>query len=175
MKYALQVHNCNLTFAGRGTKTRTRQYLNPMGEAKCTETLADSVVCNAEKRDCLKATMMIDWHSKFITSIDLWIPYCISWLGLFRWSSIYYLLFAGVCKLPMEVGTCIGAFQRFFYDTSMGKCRPFDYGGCRGNQNRFDTLDECQRTCEAIMDDEGQSKAKVYFLRIHALVMHYQC
>jgi hypothetical protein len=29
----------------------------------------------------------------------------------------------------------------------MAKCLPFVYGGCRGNNNRFLTLEECSEMC----------------------------
>ena len=60
-----------------------------------------------------------------------------------------------VCKLPSEAGRCQGDFPRFFYDMDMKKCRQFTYGGCRGNQNNFDTLQECQQFCESVMRDQG--------------------
>ncbi|KHJ95486.1 Kunitz/Bovine pancreatic trypsin inhibitor domain protein [Oesophagostomum dentatum] len=37
---------------------------------------------------------------------------------------------------------------RFWYDNSQQKCVPFIYGGCRGNDNNFETFEQCQEVCE---------------------------
>jgi hypothetical protein len=51
------------------------------------------------------------------------------------------------CAIPFEAGPCNAAFPVFaFVD---GACVPRTYGGCQGNENRFDTLADCQLTCEA--------------------------
>jgi len=46
------------------------------------------------------------------------------------------------------VGDCRGMFPSFSYNKDQGKCEVFNYGGCGGNDNRFDTLDQCQALCE---------------------------
>lgn len=50
--------------------------------------------------------------------------------------------------MNLEVGPCRGVYNRFGYDTSMGRCISFTYGGCRGNQNNFLTENECMQTCQ---------------------------
>ena len=35
----------------------------------------------------------------------------------------------------------------WYYDGSVKECRQFEYGGCEGNENRFNTQFECQATC----------------------------
>ncbi|XP_066985461.1 kielin/chordin-like protein isoform X4 [Macrobrachium rosenbergii] len=54
------------------------------------------------------------------------------------------------CLLPVEEGPCFGALPYFFYNKVTGKCESFTYGGCRGNANRFHSLEECQETCAGI-------------------------
>lgn len=61
--------------------------------------------------------------------------------------------FTAICSLPMNRGPCRGDFERWHYSSSMRKCIPFRYGGCRGNENRFDSEDECRQTCADYMDN----------------------
>jgi len=35
----------------------------------------------------------------------------------------------------------------FYYDAKTEKCKDFVYGGCGGNENRFGSLAECEKTC----------------------------
>ncbi|KAJ7381019.1 hypothetical protein OS493_004614 [Desmophyllum pertusum] len=53
-----------------------------------------------------------------------------------------------VCKLQPEVGRCKGYFPRYFYNHTSGQCDKFIYGGCEGNNNRFHTLELCQKKCQ---------------------------
>ncbi|XP_034239314.1 papilin isoform X2 [Thrips palmi] len=52
-----------------------------------------------------------------------------------------------VCNLPYETGPCRGSAQKWFYDAGVGICREFNYGGCRGNGNRFSSSEECTALC----------------------------
>uniref|UniRef100_A0AAY5ER33 BPTI/Kunitz inhibitor domain-containing protein n=1 Tax=Electrophorus electricus TaxID=8005 RepID=A0AAY5ER33_ELEEL len=36
---------------------------------------------------------------------------------------------------------------RWYYDSAKDACAPFCYGGCEGNDNRFDTEQECISHC----------------------------
>ncbi|MFO7177432.1 MAG: BPTI/Kunitz domain-containing protein [Pseudomonadota bacterium] len=51
------------------------------------------------------------------------------------------------CSLPIEVGPCDGAFPRFAFSEAEGRCVPFSYGGCEGNENNFESLEECEALC----------------------------
>ncbi|KAL0809739.1 hypothetical protein ABMA28_011245 [Loxostege sticticalis] len=52
------------------------------------------------------------------------------------------------CKQPIEPGTCYGYFEVYGYNTTTEKCELFIYGGCEGNDNRYETIGECQQACE---------------------------
>ena len=51
-----------------------------------------------------------------------------------------------ICTLDKEVGVCRARIPRWFYNG--GECVQFFYGGCGGNENNFETLSECEATCE---------------------------
>ncbi len=37
--------------------------------------------------------------------------------------------------------------DRFYFDIDTGRCEHFEYGGCQGNANNFETLQECEEMC----------------------------
>ena len=55
---------------------------------------------------------------------------------------------SGKCYLANSAGSCNNyAKQMFYYDPKWKKCMEFTYGGCLGNMNRFETIQECQESC----------------------------
>ncbi|XP_023940485.2 actinia tenebrosa protease inhibitors-like [Bicyclus anynana] len=48
----------------------------------------------------------------------------------------------GICLLKREPGSCIGHFNRYYYSKKHKQCFRFIYGGCGGNANKFETVDE---------------------------------
>ena len=70
-----------------------------------------------------------------------------------QWALNPFLFRAGTnarpefCKKPADGGKCMGYFPKFYFDASQGKCKEFIYGGCGGNENMFDILAECEKTC----------------------------
>src|SRR5690606_16781327 len=51
------------------------------------------------------------------------------------------------CQLPIDSGQCNAYFAAYAYNSMSGLCEPFGYGGCGGNDNRFDSLDACLEAC----------------------------
>ena len=55
-----------------------------------------------------------------------------------------------VCSMPAEKGDCARRQRRWAYDKRAGRCQPFEYGGCGGNDNNFETLRECLSSCRGM-------------------------
>ena len=64
---------------------------------------------------------------------------------------VCFFVISAICSLPKNDGPCRGNFQRWYYDSRMRKCLPFRYGGCRGNDNRFEKREDCHRQCAEYM------------------------
>ena len=47
----------------------------------------------------------------------------------------------------LTVNLILPSFVNRYFDNSEKRCMPFYYGGCEGNDNRFDTNEDCQRSC----------------------------
>lgn len=52
------------------------------------------------------------------------------------------------CFLEEDPGICRGYITRYFYNNQSKQCESFKYGGCLGNLNNFESLEECKNTCE---------------------------
>ncbi|XP_046960068.1 boophilin-H2-like [Vanessa cardui] len=51
------------------------------------------------------------------------------------------------CFLQPDTGYCLALISKYYYDINEKTCKKFMYGGCGGNQNKFDTLFSCMRAC----------------------------
>ncbi|XP_026973170.1 collagen alpha-3(VI) chain isoform X5 [Sagmatias obliquidens] len=60
-----------------------------------------------------------------------------------------------ICKLPKEEGTCRDFILKWYYDSVTESCARFWYGGCGGNENRFDSQDECEKVCPPVLIKPG--------------------
>ena len=51
------------------------------------------------------------------------------------------------CGPSPDRGTCFGRIQMWYYEHRTRACAPFEYSGCRGNENKFVREDQCLDTC----------------------------
>ncbi|NXO58375.1 TFPI1 inhibitor, partial [Aramus guarauna] len=67
--------------------------------------------------------------------------------------TLFFLVFLepppipSLCMTPMDRGLCRAKELRFFYNYSTGRCHPFSYSGCGGNENNFTSRKSCLRIC----------------------------
>ncbi|XP_044888097.1 collagen alpha-3(VI) chain isoform X4 [Mauremys mutica] len=54
---------------------------------------------------------------------------------------------ADICRLQKEAGTCRDFTLKWYYDSGTKSCARFWYGGCGGNENKFNTQKECEKVC----------------------------
>nr|XP_053652019.1 LOW QUALITY PROTEIN: uncharacterized protein LOC128702033 [Cherax quadricarinatus] len=54
----------------------------------------------------------------------------------------------GRCSQPLARGMCRASFKRYFYNATADQCQEFIFGGCLGNDNNFNTMEECQEECQ---------------------------
>ena len=59
------------------------------------------------------------------------------------------------CAQPKDTGSCQDATsapsEKYFYNTEADKCDKFQYSGCGGNGNNFQTKIECQAECAGMI------------------------
>ncbi|KAK5621387.1 hypothetical protein CRENBAI_007610 [Crenichthys baileyi] len=66
------------------------------------------------------------------------------------------------CSLSPESGLCRAAFPKFYYDPDSASCQSFVYGGCGGNANNFDSMEECMTACSGgdVYDGHGKTRSR---------------
>lgn len=58
------------------------------------------------------------------------------------------------CVEPPVTGPCRASFTNWYYHPYEGRCNPFNYGGCDGNENRFDTEAKCVSSCTGVTETD---------------------
>ncbi|KAF7709175.1 tissue factor pathway inhibitor a isoform X2 [Silurus meridionalis] len=51
------------------------------------------------------------------------------------------------CALKKDEGPCKAIIDRFYFNIETQRCELFEYGGCQGNENNFETEEQCEVMC----------------------------
>ncbi|KAM9365118.1 carboxypeptidase inhibitor SmCI-like [Pholidichthys leucotaenia] len=81
-------------------------------------------------------------------------------------------IFQEFCALKGDPGPCKAIKNRFFFDATSGRCEVFEYGGCGGNANNFETLEECEEAC-VVSDDKNPCQLEMVIGPCRGLVARY--
>lgn len=54
---------------------------------------------------------------------------------------------SAICNQPKERGPCDKFELRFYYNKELGECKYFFWGGCEGNENNFERVEDCEKKC----------------------------
>ncbi|XP_044287891.1 collagen alpha-3(VI) chain isoform X3 [Varanus komodoensis] len=57
-----------------------------------------------------------------------------------------------ICMLEKKVGPCRNFTLKWSFDPARRSCTRFWYGGCDGNENRFNTQKECENLCMSALE-----------------------
>ncbi|ETN86740.1 Kunitz/Bovine pancreatic trypsin inhibitor domain protein [Necator americanus] len=69
-------------------------------------------------------------------------------LGLFAGASGQgYDRSGDICNMKEDEGPCKSLQTRWRWDFNEGNCVKFNYGGCGGNKNNFETEEKCLERC----------------------------
>uniref|UniRef100_A0A183BW84 BPTI/Kunitz inhibitor domain-containing protein n=1 Tax=Globodera pallida TaxID=36090 RepID=A0A183BW84_GLOPA len=67
------------------------------------------------------------------------------------------------CEQNKDTGKGKGTLKKFFYQKIKKECQEFAYGGAGGNENRFDSIKECESACKVVLQDDA-SKPSICLL-----------
>uniref|UniRef100_A0A8C7B5W1 BPTI/Kunitz inhibitor domain-containing protein n=1 Tax=Neovison vison TaxID=452646 RepID=A0A8C7B5W1_NEOVI len=60
-----------------------------------------------------------------------------------------------ICSLPMSIGLCLASIPRWWYNKEFKTCTSFNYGGCAGNNNNFQSEAVCRAVCSEACKSQG--------------------
>lgn len=73
-----------------------------------------------------------------------------------------------ICAQKADEGPCKGIMPRFYFNIFKQKCEMFQYGGCNGNDNNFETIEQCQEKC--VVTEKKWKKGRGWQVPVYCLV-----
>ncbi|KAM9465973.1 kunitz-type protease inhibitor 1a [Clarias gariepinus] len=66
------------------------------------------------------------------------------------------------CTLPPVTGPCRHSTTKWYYNPYDQKCSRFNYGGCQGNENQYDSEEECMRKCSKVTAEDAYANRATF-------------
>uniref|UniRef100_A0A914UKY9 BPTI/Kunitz inhibitor domain-containing protein n=1 Tax=Plectus sambesii TaxID=2011161 RepID=A0A914UKY9_9BILA len=67
-----------------------------------------------------------------------------------------------ICSQPKRLGDCTNNVRRYWYNAITRECEMFEYTGCQGNDNNFESLLACQQKCKNIVPQPNCPQGQAY-------------
>lgn len=58
------------------------------------------------------------------------------------------------CTEVPDTGNCRDSFTKWYYNPVQQTCLRFNYGGCQGNENRFESKESCMKICRGVTEKD---------------------
>jgi len=80
--------------------------------------------------------------------------------------SCYVIMLSDKCSQPpRETGPCYNYVMQYSYVSSSGHCEAFYYGGCEGNDNMFESREECESKCITTTTSTPTVESSGYYIQ----------
>ncbi|XP_056250466.1 kunitz-type protease inhibitor 1a [Seriola aureovittata] len=66
------------------------------------------------------------------------------------------------CTQPPDTGSCRDSLTRWYYNPIEKDCFRFNYGSCRGNENRFDSKESCLKVCRGVTEKDVFARREAF-------------
>ena len=78
-----------------------------------------------------------------------------------------------LCNLNKDSGPCKAAVDMYFFNNQTESCEKFMYGGCKGNENKFEKMEDCKNTCKGMRTINLKTfikfTSKLYSIQLYSL------
>lgn len=68
---------------------------------------------------------------------------------------------ASSCAVRVDPGPCTEYYIQYYFDDRSNSCQPFQFGGCGGSANRYNSEEQCERVCGTL---RGQGECSLQLL-----------
>ncbi|KAF7704167.1 kunitz-type protease inhibitor 1a isoform X1 [Silurus meridionalis] len=69
---------------------------------------------------------------------------------------------ASHCTQPPVTGPCRESTTKWYYNPYEMKCIRFNYGGCKGNDNQFNSEEDCMTLCSKVTENDAYERRSTF-------------